>query len=1575
MKNNSKRICALLLAIVMCIGCVVPVFAAPDAAGREPHADGVTCPGVGAEHTMANAPYVFVKIVPAKCGEWGYTVYECETCKAPILTDWTQLEGEEDHAYGDWTLETNPTCDTYGKATKTCSRPGCGHVVTVEPADETAYLAAVAQYGDAIKIVNKREHVMDNDKNTSLECKDGIPAWKEWCTYDDCDHEIEHAATPGQDCVRYVDRIVTAPTCYANGVAVVKCENCSYESLEVVVNATNSGLGHVWAKLGDFTTAPTCGKAGSGNAKCSVCGLISPVVEGKVTVQYYVGTELKTEQIDVAGFEATGVHSFTVDQTGSAATCEGTGTEAHKKCENCDAVSFDGTTEVPATALVIPALGHIWGDVAAEPHTCEEDGVKAHFKCSVCGKLTFDKNADPIVYITEDDTVVPAMCDYDLTTPVATRAPSCTLYGFWFYGCGVCGTPAESNGSDAGETPVPTEAVKTAYGDEVTAEWVSNGVLRISKLPHRLQDPKPVVQAGSCIDDYIVAEDCLDCDYYKEVPTTAPGHTWTTVTYAQNCKFDGYKFDYCSVCGFVAGANTADGIAIDECVEVRKGTATEAEATAANPATNGKYDVVPADPNNHKWDEVKTNVTTPATCTTMGKAVKFCVLCSDYYNVDLPALGHNNEAYVSETDPKCGVDGYYVYECSRCGEDSTQVHIKAHEMASTHPDYATKYYATKHVALKHTFVTKADVYTADLPTNYIFVHDETDPRYVAPVATGADCTTPGYDTYKCVNPGCTETHTFSKKADGTHIYPALDHKEAGVDKYVHVTILPNCKPADIYKIDESGKLVPGTDGVIDLVGIDGVEYDECSLCHDKKNEVVIVFNWNVAAHHRDPADPSKVAGVYADTKWHNGVEYADAAAADAAADAELAGSTANGVMRVGRCDVSEITEYYCDVCGYTFHVVDDSMVGDHVAKAGTTVALDPAECLTAGKYEHYECEICNEKVYVNADGEHVVYEDDTVLVIPALGHDFSAGITAEDPADCTTAGVKAYYECARCHNKYLTNETNNTANKIDAELVIDALGHKWGEKGGAVAPSCGVAGVLAHHECERCDAVSLDGENACAESAIVDPALTHSYVHSTAVTVTCVTPGYQYHYCKNCGDEYVDGYVYPLGHVFEDKAIVEAKCGTDGKAAHKFCDVCDKQFAADETNLTSTNYKSDDDLKINKTGIHKNAAGDTVVDICTSTVEDRFCTGCNQTIGKSHPTDKYKTNHVDATCTEYGYDAWTCSECNGFGKTADSAIEEPTGHNFEWIVTTPAGMYNAGVETLMCVNANCDAHTTVGSIVYGKTFEATDAIKDGDTALDENGQRVALVAPESSTRAIPATGGIEFSYEIDNAIVSGAEYVNGGKIKLTIKYKAAGIDLSNVALRLDYNALGLTFVSGDFKCDAKDGDKAVFNIENASIGGKTAGVVIVKASTTGFGEAPANKKLEGEGIFAEIYFNINKNVDAGATIGFSVAETGNLASGVYKIVDGEAVAVAANFGSVDSIVTKALGDIDIDDAFTSADEVEFLNIAFGNRYVAEADINQDGIIGSDDYALINDLLLGNITYEEMCAAAQAKPAA
>ena len=150
----------------------------------------------------------------------------------------------------------------------------------------------------------------------------------------------------------------------------------------------------------------------------------------------------------------------------------------------------------------------------------------------------------------------------------------------------------------------------------------------------------------------------------------------------------------------------------------------------------------------------------------------------------------------------------------------------------------------------------------------------------------------------------------------------------------------------------------------------------------------------------------------------------------------------------------------------------------------------------------------------------------------------------------------------------------------------------------------------------------------------------------------------------------------------------------------------------------------------------------------------------------------------------------------------------------------------------------------------------------------------------------------------------------------------------------------------------------------------TPGFVVVTANTFAFGQTPVDKTLTGNGVFAEVYFNINKDVVAGSEFGFTVVEDADLSE--TKILNAAGEKVAANFGyGTDVAVTKALGDIDIDTKYTVDDELEFLALAATeDAYIAAADINQDGSIGAKDYQLLRDLLLGNKTYADMCDAAQ-----
>jgi len=277
-------------------------------------------------------------------------------------------------------------------------------------------------------------------------------------------------------------------------------------------------------------------------------------------------------------------------------------------------------------------------------------------------------------------------------------------------------------------------------------------------------------------------------------------------------------------------------------------------------------------------------------------------------------------------------------------------------------------------------------------------------------------------------------------------------------------------------------------------------------------------------------------------------------------------------------------------------------------------------------------------------------------------------------------------------------------------------------------------------------------------------------------------------------------------------------------------------------------------------------------------------------------------------------------------------------------------MYNTGLEEYRCQNSCGELHPITEDV------------------------------PEN-TRVIPALGGIEFIYELDNAKKSGADYVNGGQIKLTIKIKAANQDLANILLRLDYDKTVLSYneEKSEFVCGLKDSDGYdIFELDNVAMSGKTEGMVVINASTTGFGEEPENKNLDGESVFAVIYFDVNKSASADTKINILIGEDGNSASAALK-ADGSQVNVNFNnkdaaTGDAKPIVDEeivARGDIALNDGlYTIADLVQFLNIASSaDEYVAAADIDQDGFIDPDDYMLLKNVILGEITLDQMKDAA------
>ena len=245
----------------------------------------------------------------------------------------------------------------------------------------------------------------------------------------------------------------------------------------------------------------------------------------------------------------------------------------------------------------------------------------------------------------------------------------------------------------------------------------------------------------------------------------------------------------------------------------------------------------------------------------------------------------------------------------------------------------------------------------------------------------------------------------------------------------------------------------------------------------------------------------------------------------------------------------------------------------------------------------------------------------------------------------------------------------------------------------------------------------------------------HPFLGSEVTTVpTCKTEGVRTFSCPTCGKTWTETIARTNTHTKNAGTVTkEATCSETGIKVYK-CSVCgvemgseaipakghtwDAGTVAKEATCTATGIKSfictvckatkteaipalNHDL-VNVAYVEPtcNAKGNTAGQRCTrcnyTTVTEIAATG-------KHKFDVIASDHKDATCTEAGYNEFTCVYC----KTEKSKTVLPAlGHNYPtaWTVTTPATCQAAGVESKSC--------TRCGNVVTQATAKAAHDYKD-----------------------------------------------------------------------------------------------------------------------------------------------------------------------------------------------------------------------------------------------------------------------
>ena len=257
------------------------------------------------------------------------------------------------------------------------------------------------------------------------------------------------------------------------------------------------------------------------------------------------------------------------------------------------------------------------------------------------------------------------------------------------------------------------------------------------------------------------------------------------------------------------------------------------------------------------------------------------------------------------------------------------------------------------------------------------------------------------------------------------------------------------------------------------------------------------------------------------------------------------------------CTEAEIGNYVCSVCGAVLLENEEGETG----ALGHNIKLvpgTPAKCTEDGVKDYYACSRCD-AVFEDAAGTTPIDNLDIWKVIPAAGHTETKDSQNKTVYAWDSAQPGMHFKvCSVCREKY-------DGENCTGEYVADGAN---GHSGRCTVCGMQTAGVAPHN---------FDENGSCTTCHWTCTA--HNFVDAGPGTpATCVTAGAVPTKCSICGKVGTDRVVDATGHNLEAFEACEGTCSWEGYIAHKYCYKCEKNFAADETDIYSTDYLTEEDI-------------------------------------------------------------------------------------------------------------------------------------------------------------------------------------------------------------------------------------------------------------------------------------------------------------------------------------------------------------------------------------------------------------
>ena len=504
------------------------------------------------------------------------------------------------------------------------------------------------------------------------------------------------------------------------------------------------------------------------------------------------------------------------------------------------------------------------------------------------------------------------------------------------------------------------------------------------------------------------------------------------------------------------------------------------------------------------------------------------------------------------------------------------------------------------------------------------------------------------------------------------------------------------------------------------------------------------------------------------------------------------------------------------------------------------------------------------------------------------------GHTLPENYDCTVE-----VKCEKCGDTVPANEEHNF------EVVTEATCEESGEEKCSVCGATNVIDALGHTD----DIVLEAVEPTCTETGL--------------------TEGKKCSVCEKITVE--QEVVSALGHNHDNNVLDsdDADCVNFGYQ-HKICTVCGDEYidsyvpalgheevvdeAVDatctETGLTEGKHcsvceKITVEQEVVDKVAHKDADGE-FTSSCKNTGEERICEVCGTSNTSEHNID---TVIVGATCKDFGYIIEVCVDC---GEIISSEVNDETLDHTWAPVFAGDPDYVSGVRAEKC--SVCGKYREVGKFV-------------------------------------------DFSFDIDNAVKSGAGYADSSLVSVTVNIDADSLELWGTRFLVLYNENYMEFVGAEFVSD-----KFTSNTRANAING----IVSITATTANAeGTEAINELVDGKEALVVLTFRVTRDIEESGLYG-DVYDVW-FGFGNFEVLNNVGDEFEAN-GETEHIIIGSFLDVNDDGDVNLADALYAYEIMINGEYSVAADVDKDGAVTPKDLNDLYDYLTKVKDYSDMIVA-------